>query len=140
LGRKQAVAGADLPTASSIVRRTLRSFIGRVSSLPGIGGTNVQKDQDNVTTLYADHTAASLRDDDVAIRRLADGLGLGEDEVVAALTGVHGKTLVRNIFLGVSELYRSPTEEVDEEGATGVEEEFDSDLPHRPYNPDDIRA
>jgi Protein of unknown function DUF262 len=64
------------------------------------------------------------------------------DGVDAARREVHDKKL-----LDVSELDRPPTEdgatvveEVDEEGKTGVEEEIDSDSPHRPYNPDDIRV
>ncbi len=90
---------------------------------------------------FADHTAAAVRSDPVAVRSIAVFLGRNEDAVRAALAEVHGKTLVRNVF-GTAwprDSYAS-IEEADEEGATGVEEEVDVEPPVRPYDPDKIRV
>lgn len=90
---------------------------------------------------YGDRTAASVRSDAAAISAIARILGQPEKDVHQALVDVHGKTLVRTLFgAAYSRAQGIPVEEADEEGATGVEEELDTETHVRPYDPDKIRV
>lgn len=88
-----------------------------------------------------DRTAASVRTDETAISTIARALGLPQQEVSRTLAGVHGKTLVRTVFgVAFARSAGDAIEDVDEEGATGVEEEVEGHAPIRPYDPDKIRV
>lgn len=122
--------GLDTDIETPAILGTLNQMSGRAEdTLPTaleLGGLN----------------AAAARAQPQAIEALTKLLGSPAEDIRVALSKVHGRTLVRNVF-GAEFTYASGEawEAVDDEGGTGIEEEIEDEPDHvRPYDPDKIRV
>jgi hypothetical protein len=86
--------------------------------------------------------AAAARSNTETVEALSRLLGQPSDQIHRTLSGVHGRTLVRNVFgAAFSFATGEAWESTDEEGGTDIEEEIGDDEEHiRPYDPDKIRV